>query len=179
DPARVARVPRDREIVFGGMYFRHKYPERREQLAILLPAAAKLGLDIYSRQAGGDDNYQFPDAYSKHVRGSLRYREMLSAYHAYRVVLNVNSGTNSPTMCARRIFEATASGAAVLTTSTEAIEQFFPQGLLTTVTDSDDAHDKMRALLRSKEHRDRLVHRAQRHVWETATYSHRASQVMR
>lgn len=178
NPARVEDVLRNREIVFGGMYFRHKYPERREQLDVLLPAADKLGLDIYSRQAGGDLNYQFPEPYSRNVRGSLPYPQMLTAYHAYKVVLNVNSVTSSPTMCARRIFEATACGAAVVTQPTAAIETFFPHGLLTTVTDTEDAHAKMRALLRSDEYRDRLVHRAQRHVWETATYTHRATTLL-
>lgn len=178
NPARVGRVPRDRSIAFGGMYFRHKYPERREQLDTLLPAASRLGLDIYSRQAGGDPNYQFPAPYSDHVRGSLPYRQMLTAYHAYKVILNVNSVVDSPTMCARRIFEATASGAAVVTTPTPAIEEFFPDGLLTTVSSEDDAYNKMRALVRSTEYRDRLVHRAQRQIWETATYRHRAEQVM-
>lgn len=177
NPARIGRVPRDRNVVFGGMYFHHKYPERREQLSILLPAATRLGLDIYSRQAGGDPNYQFPAPYSANVRGSLPYRQMLTAYHAYKVVLNVNSVVDSPTMCARRIFEATAAGAAVVTTNTPAIEEFFPGGLLTTVSDEEDAFDKMRSLTRSDEYRDRLVHRAQRQVWETATYRHRAEQI--
>ena len=53
NPGRVGRVQRDRSVVFGGMYFRDKYPERREQLDVLLPAAARLDLDIYSRQDCG------------------------------------------------------------------------------------------------------------------------------
>src|SRR5699024_2474996 len=91
NPARVAKIPRDREVVFGGMYFKHKFPERREQMDYLLPAAAKFDFDIYSRQAGGNPEYQFPPPFDTYVRGALPYAQMLTAYHAYKVVLNVNS----------------------------------------------------------------------------------------
>lgn len=43
NPARVGTLDRDRDVVFGGMYFRDKYPERKKQLEILLPAAQKFG----------------------------------------------------------------------------------------------------------------------------------------
>src|SRR5699024_1051455 len=32
NPGRIRGVERDRAVVFGGMYFRDKYPERRDQL---------------------------------------------------------------------------------------------------------------------------------------------------
>src|SRR5690606_17662367 len=52
-------------------------------------------------------------------------------------------------------------------------------GLLSTAGDHEEAYEAIRALTRSSEYRERLVHRAQRHIWATATYSHRAAQVMR
>lgn len=179
NPARVHRVKRDRDIVFGGMYFREKYPERREQLDMILPAASKFDLDIYSRNTGEDIRYRFPDEYITAVRGSLPYAQMLTAYHAYKTVINVNSVVDSKTMCARRIFEATACGAAVVTGSTAAIRNFFPDQMLTEVSSQEDAYHKIRALLRSDEYRDRLVHKAQRHIWANHTYTQRAIQVMR
>ncbi|MCR4524891.1 glycosyltransferase [Kocuria rhizophila] len=179
NPGRVGRVQRDRSVVFGGMYFRDKYPERREQLDVLLPAAARLDLDIYSRQDGEDPKYRFPEQYAPLVRGNLPYSQMITAYHAYKVVLNVNSVVDSQTMCARRIFEATACGAAVVTVGTPAIHTYFPGGMLTEVTDENDAYFKMRSLVRSPEYRDRKVHVAQRHVLENHTYRHRARAVMR
>ena len=178
NPARIGRSNRDLEIVFGGMYFKHKYPERREQMAMLLPAASKFDLDIYSRQAGGNPDYQFPEPFGSFVRGSLPYEQMLSAYRRYKVVLNVNSVVGSPTMCARRIFEATASGAAVVTAPSPAISKYFPNEMLTTADSENEAYHKIRSLLRSDEYRERKVHLAQRHVWETATYTDRATSVM-
>jgi len=80
-----------RDVAFAGTYFAHKYPERREQMEIVLggahDVAARLphGLDIFSRYLGGDDTYQFPPPWDSHVRGSLTYTQMLSAYRAYAV----------------------------------------------------------------------------------------------
>ena len=178
NPARIEQSERDRAVMFAGMYFRDKYPERREQMDMILPSAAKHGLDIFSRQDGSDPKYRFPTGLAEYVRGSLPYHQVLGAYHAYKVVVNVNSVVNSRTMCARRIFEATASGAAVLTTHTEAVENFFPQGLLSVVSSEDDANHQIRALLRSDEYRERKVLKAQRHIWENHTYTHRAETVM-
>lgn len=179
NPARVDKLSRNKDIVFGGMYFREKYPERREQLDMILPAAAKFKIDIFSRHDGSDIKYRFPDEYRNFVRGSLPYQQMLTAYHVYKAVINVNSVTKSATMCARRIFEATACGAAVVTEPSEAISNFFPRGMLTEVKNRDQAFHRIRTILRSDEFRERKVHIAQRHLWENHTYTHRAQKVMK
>ncbi|WP_225746627.1 glycosyltransferase [Corynebacterium sp. Marseille-P4611] len=178
NPAHVKGVERSRDVVFGGMYFRHKYPERRAQMDFLLPAASKFGLDIFSRQLGTDPNYQFPSPYDSHVRGSLPYPSMLTAYHAYKTVLNVNSVVGSPSMCARRILEATACGAAVVTPYTPAIEMFYPNKQITVVRDEQEAYQKLRILIRSKDFRERKVHLAQRNTWKNHTYRTRAVEIL-
>jgi spore maturation protein CgeB len=178
NPARPFNVKRDREIAFGGMYFRHKYPERRQQMDYLLPAAQKFGLDIFSRQLGADANYQFPEPFDKNVVGSLPYEEMVTAYHAYKVFLNVNSVVDSPSMCARRIFEITACGASVVSPPSPAIERFFPDGSILTAADEKETHAHLRALMRSESYRQRLVHRAQREIWKKHTYASRVDQIL-
>ncbi|WP_371858334.1 glycosyltransferase, partial [Pseudomonas sp. FW215-L1] len=50
---------------------------------------------------------------------------MLSAYRSFKIFLNVNSVTSSPSMCARRIFEIAASGTAVVSTESAALRNFF------------------------------------------------------
>ncbi|WAP52906.1 hypothetical protein OL239_07145 [Arthrobacter sp. ATA002] len=101
----------ERSVAFAGMYFAHKYPGRRSQLQMLLAGAEKAtanlshGLEIFARHSGRDDNYKFPSPYDKRVVGTLSYREMLSAYKAYKVFLNANSVVESPSMCARRILK--------------------------------------------------------------------------
>lgn len=179
NPVAVRNLARSRPVVFGGMYFREKYPERRDQMDRLLPAAGRVGLDIYSRNSGEDIRYRYPDSLVTFVRGSLQYSQMLSAYHAYKVVINVNSVVGSNSMCARRIFEATACGAAVVTEPTPAIERYFPGDLLTQIEDESTAYHAIRSLVRSDEYRDRKVLVAQREIWRRHTYTHRAETVMK
>lgn len=173
-----------RDVAFGGMYFAHKYPERREQMDLLLggalDASPKMvhGLEIFSRFAGGDENYQFPSPLDKRVVGSLTYEQMLMAYRAYKVFLNVNSVVGSPSMCARRVFEISACGTPVVTTPSAAIEEFFPPDEVFVVGSREDAGHAIRALVNSGELRDRATHRAQRRIWREHTYGARVQGVL-
>jgi spore maturation protein CgeB len=185
NPIRPQRGFQARDVAFAGMYFAHKFPERREQMDMLLSGALDVsgsmehGLEIFSRQLGGETNYQFPAPFSDHVVGSLSYEKMLTAYKAYRVFLNVNSVVDSPSMCARRIFEITASGTPVVTAPSRAISEFFDKSEVLEVGTREEAASMVRSLVRSKELRDRTVHLGQRKIWQEHTYAHRAEQVRR
>ncbi|WP_411732808.1 glycosyltransferase [Paeniglutamicibacter sp.] len=182
NPVRPISQPR-RDIAFAGMYFAHKFPERREQMDIVLGGAVDIspklryGLDIFSRQHGGDEKYQFPDPYRAHVVGSLAYDQMLTAYKYYNVFLNVNSVVDSPSMCARRIFEITAAGAAVVSAPSAAISNFFAPSEVIEVHSREEAAHAIRSIVRSPELRDRMVHLGQRRIWNEHTYAHRAKTV--
>ncbi len=173
-----------RDVAFAGMYFAHKYPQRREQMETLLGAAIDVepkldtGLDIFSRYLGADTNYQFPEPYAGHVRGSLSYPQMLAAYRGYRVFLNVNSVVDSPSMFARRIFEITACGTPVVTMPSPATSRFLPPGTLAVVNDREEAGHALRALVGNADLRDRMVFLAQREIWLHHTYSERVDQVL-
>lgn len=183
-PARPAQNFAVRDIAFAGMYFAHKFPERREQMDMLLGAAAdasgrmEYGLEIFSRFLGDDDRYQFPGKLAEHVIGSLPYRNLLTAYKYYKVFLNVNSVVDSPSMCARRIFEIIAAGTPVVTTPSAATCEFFPRDELPQPESRHDAELILRAFVRSRELRERTVHKAQRRIWREHTYSKRAMTVM-
>ncbi|MFF5790426.1 glycosyltransferase [Paeniglutamicibacter sp. NPDC012692] len=184
NPVRPQRGFQSRNVAFAGMFFAHKFPERREQMEMLLGAAqdatngVELGLEIFSRQLGGEKKYQFPAPFDVNVVGSLPYEKMLTAYKAYKVFLNVNSVVDSPSMCARRIFEITASGTPVVTAPSRAIAEFFDKSEVTEVHTREEAVGSIRSLVRSKELRDRTVHLGQRRIWQNHTYSHRAAQVL-
>ncbi|RKQ36424.1 glycosyltransferase family protein [Kocuria tytonis] len=183
-PARPKSGFHTRDVAFGGMYFAHKFPERREQMDLLLGGAHDIspklgtGLEIFSRYLGHDERYQFPAPLDGHVVGSLDYEQMLTAYRAYKVFLNVNSVVDSPSMCARRIFEITACGTTVVSTPSEAVRRYFTQDQLSVVADRRHAADVIRALVRSPELADRMVHRAQREIWAKHTYTHRVETVL-
>ncbi|KRD47284.1 glycosyltransferase [Oerskovia sp. Root918] len=174
----------ERDVAFGGMYFAHKYPERREQMDLLLGGAFDVsprmehGLEIFSRFQGGDKNYQFPEPLADRVVGSLDYERMLTAYREYKVFLNVNSIVDSPSMCARRVFEITACGTPVVTTPSRAIGEFFPADEVFVVSDRVEAGNTVRALVRSDELRDRATHLGQRRIWREHTYGARVQSVL-
>ena len=184
NPIRPQHGHQERDVAFAGMYFAHKFPERREQMDLLLggalDASARMekGLEIFSRFLGDDERYQFPGELAERVVGSLSYDRMLTAYKAYKVFLNVNSVVTSPSMCARRIFEITASGTPVVSAPSPAIEQFFTADEVPQAASREDAAHLVRALVRSPELRDRTVHLAQRRIWHEHTYTHRARQVL-
>lgn len=171
-------------IAFAGTYFRHKFQDRRAQMDLLLGAAANVAkaydvpFTIFSRHAGGDRKYQFPSKWSKYVGGALPYSQMLTAYRRFALFLNVNSVTNSPSMCARRIFEIVASGTAVLSTPSAAIRNFFNEDEVPIVADKDQAERAIRMLVNSPNLRSRMVHKSQRRIWEHHTYSHRAATIL-
>src|SRR5699024_5401059 len=184
NPSRPAKNVAARDIAFAGMYFAHKYPKRREQMDMLLGAASNIsgrmqhGLEIFSRFLGQNERYQFPSPLDQHVVGSLPYRNLLTAYKNFKVFLNVNSVVDSPSMCARRIFEITAAGTPVVTAPSAATKEFFPPDEVAQPETREDAELILRALIRSKELRERTVHKAQRRIWQEHTYTHRAMTVM-
>ncbi|NUU33220.1 glycosyltransferase [Arthrobacter sp. C9C5] len=183
NPARPRHGWHAREVAFAGMYFAHKYEDRRRQMDYLLGAAVdatagkRPGFEIFSRQLGGEPQYQFPGLLKKHVVGSLSYKQMLTAYKAYKVFLNVNSVTDSPSMCARRIFEITAAGTCVVSTPSVAITEFFPEGEIPTAETREAATHLLKALTANPDYAQRLVHKAQRRIWAEHTYSHRAQAI--
>ncbi|HET7802021.1 MAG TPA: glycosyltransferase [Humibacillus xanthopallidus] len=168
---------RVRDVAFAGTYFVDKHDERRDQMTTVLEPALPLGLEIWSRMAGGDKRYQFPGAYARAVVGSLPYERLLGAYTSYRVFLNVNSVVSSTTMCARRLFELGAAQTAVLSAPSAAIEPFF--GDTVRVSDSAEQTElELRALLQHAEYRDRLALRAHRRVLDLHRYEHRVATVL-
>ena len=177
--------PQDlRGVAFAGTYFRHKYPERREQMDYLLGGAARAAkkesseLDVYSRFASVDPNYVFPDEYRDRVLGELTYSQMLTAYRAYRVFLNVNSIPTSESMCGRRVFEIEACGTPVVSAPTPAISNAFPDDTVSQAGNEVEAYNWTRSLLRSQELRDHLTHLSQRQIWQSHTYTVRVNQVL-
>ncbi|GII53802.1 glycosyl transferase [Planotetraspora thailandica] len=165
------------DIVFGGMYFRDKHPERREQMETVLAPVRDLGLHIFARNATVDDKYAWPEEYRPHIVGELPYEQMLAAYRMYKVFLNVNSVIDSPTMCARRVFELSACATTVLSGWSRAIEETFGQ-LIPVARTQEEARNLALYLLNSPELRARQAHLAMREVFDRHLFSHRVDQIL-
>lgn len=185
NPARNGLTHLGGNIAFAGTYFREKFPERRNQMDLLLGAAHSvsqsygLRFEIFSRHAGGENKYQFPSKWTGNVSGSLPYSQMLAAYRCFDVFLNVNSVVDSPSMCARRIFEIAASGTPVVTTESKALRRFFSSEEVISVNETSQAEHTLRALVGSEMLRRRTAHVALRRVWENHTYRVRAQLIAR
>jgi spore maturation protein CgeB len=168
---------RKHEVAFAGTYFSHKHPLRAEQMRTVLEPARGFGLHIFSRMLEHDKRFQFPEQYKRHVVGTLPYERMLAAYKSYKVFLNVNSVIDSPTMCARRIFELSACRTPVLSGYSRAIEQFFP-GLVAITETPAETQTLLAGLLANPELRDRQAHLAMREVFAGHTFGHRVDAVL-
>lgn len=183
NPAR-NEITESGDMAFAGTYFRHKFEDRREQMDLLLGGAHRVSqqsdasFTIFSRHAGGDPKYQFPSKWGKHVAGSLPYPEMLAAYRSFKVFLNVNSVTDSPSMCARRIFEIAGSGTPLVSTESAALRNFFTEAEVPSVQTTEEAELVLRSLVGSELLRRRTAHLALRRVWEEHTYRHRADKLV-
>lgn len=110
-------------VAFAGAYYAAKHPERRQQMEMLLDAAIERGLHIFDRMGRPDDTrFAWPEKYREYVVGSLTYPQTLEAYRRYETFINVNTVVDSPTMCARRVYELLASGTRVISGPSMALE---------------------------------------------------------
>ncbi|MEU7893764.1 glycosyltransferase [Nonomuraea sp. NPDC049152] len=165
------------DVVFAGMYFRDKHPERREQMETVIDPIRELGLHIFARNGSVDDKYAWPEKYEPHIVGELPYDQMLAAYRMYKVFLNVNSVLDSPTMCARRVFELSACATPVVSGWSRAIEETFGP-LVPIAREPIESFNQVLHLINSPELRARMGHLAMREVFDKHLFSHRVDQIL-
>lgn len=118
---------RDPRACFAGSYYAAKYPERQEDIDRLLDAAVETtGIEIYDRYFNTDDkDFLFPERFREYIKGNLKPDELHIANKGYKVMINVNSVKESPTMFSRRVFEGLACGTPVISSYSEGINNIF------------------------------------------------------
>lgn len=169
---------REGDICFAGQYFQHKFPERREQMNVLFPAAEKYKFSIFSRALGGQEEYQFPERYEKFVVGSLPYAEMVKEYRRHKVFFNVNSVPQSQSMCARRIFELSAAKTLVMGMPTDAISSVYSSDEVILVRTEQEAAEALEHYLSDENAYLEATHKAWRRTLLHHTYQHRANEIL-
>lgn len=116
------------QVLFAGSYMR-KYPERTKQQKKLIDLLLRSGLSVtildrnYSRK---DFLYYYPLRYRKYVTLSFDYRRLSGVYKMFPFVLNLNSVTNSETMFASRVYDASATGALLISNDSAGMRKRFP-----------------------------------------------------
>lgn len=112
--------PEPGTVVFAGSWFGDQ-PARCQTLERLLDFSLDRGLrlDIYNRKSGSKQKrFRFPDKYQAYLRPAVPYEETATLFHHYAYAININSVTDSATMCSRRLLQLAANGATILTNET-------------------------------------------------------------
>ncbi|MDT2047761.1 glycosyltransferase [Priestia flexa] len=172
---------RESKACFAGSYYRH-HEERCIDMDRLLDAAAKVGLDIYDRNyiqnlKGLMPNHQFPDRFQPFVKGNLKYYEIDKAYKGYKVMINVNTVKESPTMFSRRVYEGLACGTPVISTYAQGINHIFGD-LVYMSENPEELYEEFKQLLENNEYYEEKALIGIRDVLTKHTYTHRLSYVI-
>lgn len=171
--------PYEHSVTYAGSYYGDKYPKRSAELAKLLNAAKDFRLTIYDRQyLNPESPYHFPAGLDRFVRGGLSYSQMVEAYKAHPVHINVNSVDASPTMFSRRVMEIAASGGAVVSGTGQGVDEVL-NGLVPVVKGHDDARLLMNEWMNHEDSRLRDVWLAYRLVHRAHTAAHRLAYALR
>jgi predicted nuclease with TOPRIM domain len=171
-----APVERSTSPVFAGAYYRDRHVDRQRSLQMLLDAAMPFGLEIYDRRFGHEDKaFGFPERFEERVKGALPYDQMINAYKAHRIFLNVNSVHDSPTMFSRRVFELLACGTAVVSTESVGVEQTL--GEVVAMVETQEQATEAITKLQDDDYWRELTQRGHRRVLGEHTYRHRLAEV--
>ncbi len=176
-------LPSSREwqptAAYGGTYYGKRYPERTEYMDKIMSAAAPLGLTIYDRQHDDPESpYKYPGGLGGYVAGSLSYEEMIQAYKAHPVQINVNSVLDSPTMFSRRVMEAAACGSPIISGPALGMNRYL-EGAGQIVHTESDAAQVLENLLQNPAYRWRTALRGVRAVMRSHTAELRLAQMLR
>lgn len=169
-------IGRKNKSCFAGSWYGNRHETRGESIVWLLNAAKKYGLDIYDRNYALGHS-PFPLQYQEHVIGSLPYLELCEEYRNYRVFLNVNSVTNSPTMFSRRVFELMACGTPIVSTYSQGISEFFDSNAIWLVNSEEEAYEALRVLMTDDQEWRRRSLAGIREIFQNHTYAHRLNYI--
>lgn len=170
---------RPRGVAFAGAYYAAKHPERQEQMELILDPAREFGLDIYDRLGKTDPRFRWPEKYQAHIRGTLSYAETVQMYRAYKVFLNVNTVTDSPTMCSRRIFELLACGTTTVSGPSRAIAELIPADLVLVANTPDETRQHIRRALNDVDYADYVATEGPKWIADGNTYADRLGSICR
>ncbi|MDU8925043.1 glycosyltransferase [Pasteurellaceae bacterium LIM206] len=164
-------------ICFAGSYYGVGHDDRKRQMDALLPTIIKFNGAIYDRMSQtGNERYSYPRKYRRFIRPAVPFREIVEVYKRFKIFLNVNTITDSPTMMSRRVYELLACGTPVISTPSMAIDKQF-KGIVQVAKNAKEANKIAKRLLENEWEWLRLSHLGYREVMLKHTYEHRAIQI--
>ncbi len=165
-------------ICFAGSYYSVGHDDRKVQMDQLLPALLEFNGAIYDRMSSlNNERYFFPEQYRHLIRDAVDFKTMSVLYKKFKIFLNVNTITDSPTMMSRRVYELLACGTPVISTPSLALEQQFPN-IVQVAKNAEEAVQIAKELLSDVWKYRHLSHVGYREVMLKHTYAHRVKDVL-
>ena len=117
-------------VSFVGSYYRRILDSRRKFLDTVFEACQNTATPVHvfdrnSNRLSHFFEFRFPKNAALTIHDGVPYTETASIYKGYSISLNVNSVTDSETMCSRRLLEILACGGICVTNSSPAVEKIF------------------------------------------------------
>lgn len=164
------------EACFVGSYYRRILNERRRFLDMLFTACRELAMPLHvfdrnSNRLSHFLEFRFPQTGHLQLHDRVPHTETGVIYKRYAVSLNVNSITNSTTMCSRRLLEILACGGILVTNSSPAVERQF-ENFCHVVRDAEQAREVLSRLRFGPSATDReraaagAAYVRQHHTWQ-------------
>ncbi|MFD0618101.1 glycosyltransferase [Paenibacillus sp. GCM10027629] len=172
---------RSNKISFAGSYYSNRHKDRQSDMDELLEVASEYGLEIYDRNfdenKGRTTQFSYPPQFRDNIVGKLKYDEIAKAYKGYKVMLNVNSVKNSPTMFSRRVFEGLASGTPIVSTYSKGINMLFKNIVLST-DNKEELNNHIQNLMNDEDFYRNISLAGIREVYMNHMYKHRLQYII-
>lgn len=166
-------------ICFAGSYYSVGHDDRKVQMDQLLPALLEFNGAIYDRMSNlNNERYFFPEQYRHLIRDAVDFKTMSVLYKKFKIFLNVNTITDSPTMMSRRVYELLACGTPVISTPSYALEKQFPN-IVQIARNADEAIKIAKDLLTDEWKYRHIAHLGYREVMLNHTYAHRVGALLK
>lgn len=119
-----------RTACFTGSYYRKILNARRTYLDMLFQAAGESGarIDVFDRnhdRLSRRFEFSFPEMDTLKVHPRIAHWETGRLYKSHVLSINVNSVTDSDTMCSRRLLEILACGGIAMTNPSRCVSRYF------------------------------------------------------
>lgn len=174
NPADRVREPEE-SVCFAGSYYSEGHEERARQMNYMLEPILEMNGAIYDRMSVHDNpRYHFPEKFRPFIRPAVSFQEMNKLYRRFKVFVNVNTITTSPTMMSRRVYELLASGTPVVSAPSRALEEQFGD-IVPLATNAKTACEAVDRLLTDDRHWWKTSQKGIREISRHHQYRHRAS----
>lgn len=116
------------KALFAGSWMT-KYPVRTEEQRNIFDWLIQSDWDLtivdrnYNRK---NRNYYYPKEYRRYIVPNYSYADVARLYKLFPLVININSVSNSETMFAGRVYDASASGGMIISNDSIGMKRLFP-----------------------------------------------------